>query len=100
VAAGKTDLFGLDRLQDKGHALAAPSTLNRLELSHRKSTRYHKLRHDPIQVRDTLLKMAIRCLPKHRREIILDLDWMGHLVHGRPAGRHLSAYYDGYGYQP
>ncbi len=100
VAAGKTDPFGLDRLQDKGHALAAPSTLNRLELSNSKSTRYHKLSHDPIQVRDTLLKMAIRGLPKHRREIILDLDLMGHLVHGLQEGRHFSAYYDGYCYQP
>lgn len=100
VAAGKTDPFGLDRLRDKGHALAAPSTLNRLELSNSKSTRYHKLSHDPIQVRDTLLKLAIRGLPKHTREIILDLDLMGHLVHGLQEGRHFSAYYDGYCYQP
>jgi hypothetical protein len=44
--------------------------------------------------------MAIRCLPKHSREIILDLDLMGHLVHGLQEGRHFSAYYDGYCYQP
>ena len=100
VAAGKTDPFGMDRLQDKGHALAAPSTLNRLELSNSKSTRYHKLSHDPLQVRDTLLKLAVRCLPKHSKEIILDLDLMGHLVHGLQEGRHFSAYYDGYCYQP
>ena len=100
VAAGKTDPFGLDRLRDKGHALAAPSTLNRLELSNSKSTRYHKLSHDPLKVRDAVLKLAVRCLPKQTREIILDLDLMGHLVHGLQEGRHFSAYYDGYCYQP
>ena len=47
VAAGKTDPLGQDRLQDRGRALAAPSTLNRLELSNCKATRYHKLSHDP-----------------------------------------------------
>ena len=100
VAAGKVDPFGLDRLQDKGHTLAAPSTLNRLELSNNKSTRYHKLSHDPLQVRDALLKLAVRGLPKHAREIMLDLDAMGHLVHGLLEGRHFSAYYDGYCRQP
>ena len=100
VAAGKTDPFGMERLQDKGHALAAPSTLNRLELSNRKATRYHKLSHDPLQVRDALLKLAVRSLPKRAEEIILDLDLMGHRVHGLQEGRHFSAYYDGYCYQP
>lgn len=100
VAAGKTDPFGMDRLQDKGHALAAPSTLNRLELSNNKSTRYHKLGHDPLKVRAALLKLSVRCLPKHAREIVLDLDLMGHLIHGLQEGRHFSGYYDGYCYQP
>lgn len=100
VAAGKVDPFGMDRLQDKGHALAGPSTLNRLELSNAKTTRYHKLRHDPLAVRDALLTLAVRCLPKDASEIVLDLDGMGHLVHGLQEGRHFSAYYDGYCYQP
>ena len=100
VAAGKKDPLGLDRLQDKGHALAAPSTLNRLEISNTKHTRYHKLTHDPLKVRDALLEMGVRCLPKDAREIILVLDLMGHLVHGLQEGRHFSKYYDGYFYQP
>lgn len=100
VAAGKKDPLGLNRFQDKGHALAAPSTLNRLEISNTKNTRYHKLTHDPLKVRDALLEMAVRCLPKDAREIILDLDLMGHLVHGMQEGRHFSKYYDGYCYQP
>jgi Transposase DDE domain group 1 len=100
VAAGKLDPLGEDRLQDQGHALAAPSTLNRLELSNNKSTRYHKIAHDPEKIKNALLTMALRCLPKRATEIILDLDCMGHLVHGLQEGRHFSAYYDGYCYQP
>lgn len=100
VAAGKGDPLGLDRLQDKGHALASPSTLNRLELSNNKTTRYHKLSHDPRKIEACLLKMSVRSLPKHATELILDLDSMGHLIHGLQEGRHFNAYYDGYCYQP
>lgn len=100
VAAGKVDPLGEERRQAKGHALAAPSTLNRLELSNCKSTRYHKLSHDPIKVRDAVLELGLRCLPKDADELVLDLDLMGHLVHGLQEGRHFSAYYDGYCYQP
>ncbi len=100
VAAGKVDPLGLDRLQDKGHALAAPSTLNRLELSNNKTTRYHKISHDPVKIEQTLLRLAVRSLPKKAAQIVLDLDGMGHLLHGLQEGRHFSAYYDGYCYQP
>jgi len=36
---------------------------------------------------------GVRCLPKHAKEIVLDLDSMGHLVHGLQEGRHFSGYY-------
>ncbi len=65
VAAGKIDPLGEDRLQNRGQALAAPSTLNRLELSNNKNTRYHKIAHDPEKIKNALLTMALRCLPKH-----------------------------------
>ena len=100
VGAGKTDPLGVDRLQDQGVALAAPSTLNRLELSNNKDTRYHKISHQPEEIEQLLLKLAVRGLRKHAEEIILDLDGMGHLVHGLQEGRHFSKYYDGYCYQP
>jgi hypothetical protein len=100
VVAGKTDPLGENRLQDKGHPLAAPSTLNRLELSNNKTDRYHKISHDPSKIEQTLLRTAVRCLPKHAQEIILDLDGMGHLLHGLQEGRHFNAYYNGYCYQP
>jgi hypothetical protein len=100
VAAGKSDPLGLERLQDKGIALASPSTLNRLELSNNKQTRCHKISHDAQKIEDVLLQAAARCLPKHAKEIILDLDLMGHLLHGTQEGRHFSKYYNGYCYQP
>lgn len=59
----KRDPLGQDRFnpQDRGIALAAPSTLNRLELSNNKHTRCHKLPHDPRQVENCLLTMGVRC---------------------------------------
>jgi hypothetical protein len=102
VACGKTDPLGEHRFlpQHRGIALAAPSTLNRLELSNNKTTRCHKLPHDPAKVEACLLKMGTRCLPKHAREVIVDLDAMGHRLHGFQEGRRFNAYYDDYCYLP
>jgi hypothetical protein len=102
VACGKTDPLGEQRVlpQHRGIALAAPSTLNRLELSNNKDTRCHKLPHDPAKIEACLLKMGARCLPKHAREIVLDLDAMGHRLHGFQEGRRFNAYYDDYCYLP
>src|SRR5258707_2939250 len=102
VACGKTDPLGEQRLfpQHRGIALASPSTLNRLELSNNKDTRCHKVPHDPAKIEACLLKMGVRCLPKHAKEIVLDLDAMGHRLHGFQEGRHFSAYYGDYCYLP
>jgi len=102
VACDKTDPLGQDRFfaNHRGAALAAPATLNRLELSNNQRTRCHKLPHDPRQVEACLLKLGVRCLPKYAREIVVDLDAMGHLLHGTQEGRHFSAYYGDYCYLP
>lgn len=102
VACEKRDPLGQDRTLPKhrGVALAAPSTLNRLELSNNKNTRAHKLPHDPKKIEACLLTMAVRCLPKDARELIIDLDAMGHLLHGLQEGRHFQAYYGDYCYLP
>jgi hypothetical protein len=102
VACDKEDPLGLTRLNPfhRGMALAGPSTLNRLELSNNRDTRCHKLPHDPAQIEACLLQMGVRCLPKHAEEIVLDLDAMGHLLHGEQEGRHYSAYYGDYCYLP
>jgi hypothetical protein len=102
TACDKVDPLGLDRLNPafRGAALAAPATLNRLELSNNKTTRCHKLAHEPAAIEACLLTMGVRCLPKHAQEVVLDLDAMGHLLHGAQEGRHFSGYYDGYCYLP
>ena len=102
AACEKTDPLGEERLlpQHRGIALASPSTLNRLELSNNKNSRCHKLPHDPAKIEACLLKMGVRCLPKHAPEVVLDLDAMGHRLHGFQEGRHFNAYYDDYCYLP
>jgi hypothetical protein len=100
TACGKKDPLGNDRPFHPGAALAAPSTLNRLELSNNKNRRCHKIPHDPQKIQALLLEMGGRCLPKHAEEIVIDLDAMGHRVHGQQEGRHFSAYYDDYVYLP
>jgi hypothetical protein len=100
TACGKQDPLGEERILHPGAALAAPATLNRLELSNNKNTRCHKLPHDPKKIEGLLVEMGARCLPKHAVEIVIDLDAMGHRLHGLQEGRHFNAYYDDYVYLP
>ncbi len=102
AACEKLDPLGQDRFNPahRGIALAGASTLNRLELSNNKSTRGHKLWHDPSRIEGCLLQMGVRCLPKRAEEIVVDLDAMGHRLHGMQEGRHYRAYYDEYCYLP
>jgi hypothetical protein len=102
VACEKTDPLGGDRKlpQFRDAALAGPSTLNRLELSNHKSSRCHKLLHDPAQIQATLLKLGVRCLPKGAGEVVLDLDATGTLLHGEQEGRFFNGYYGDYCYLP
>jgi hypothetical protein len=100
VACEKRDPNGMDRLHQKGVALAASSTLNRLELSNNKTTRYHKLSHDPQGVQSCLLEMGVNCLPRRAREVVLDIDAMGYVLHGLQEGRHFRANFNNYCYMP
>ena len=102
VACEKHDPLGLDRVhpEHRGVALAGASTLNRLELSNNIESRAHKIAHDPAKIEACLLEMGVRCLPKYAREVVLDLDAMGHRIHGMQEGRHFNAYYDDYCYLP
>jgi hypothetical protein len=101
-ACNKADPLGQDRFNPahRGIALAGASTLNRLELSNNKHTRCHKLPHDPAKIEACLLRMGVRCLPKHAKEVVVDLDAMGHRLHGMQEGRLFNAYYDDYCYLP
>ena len=102
VACDKADPLGRDRWHPAaaGVALAGSATLNRLELGNHRQDRTHKITHDPAQIEAALLELGVRCLDKHARELIVDLDAMGHRVHGLQEGRHFNAYYDGYCYLP
>jgi hypothetical protein len=102
TACDKRDPLGMDRFNpaDRGIALAGASTLNRLELSNNRNSRCHKLPHDPAKIEACLLKMGVRCLPKHAVEVVVDLDAMGHLLHGTQEGRHFNALYGSYCYLP
>jgi hypothetical protein len=102
TACNKLDPLGEDRFNPahRGVALAGASTLNRLELSNNKSTRCHKVPHDPKKIAACLLQMGVRCLPKHSGEVVVDLDAMGHRLHGLQEGRRFNAYYDDYCYLP
>jgi Transposase DDE domain group 1 len=102
AACNKADPLGEDRFNPahRGIALAGVSTLNRLELSNNQKSRCHKLPHDPAQIEACLLQMGARCLPKHAVEVVVDLDAMGHRLHGLQEGRRFNAYYDDYCYLP
>jgi hypothetical protein len=102
VACDKADPLGQDRVfaDNRGAALAAPATLNRLELSNNQRTRCHKLPHHPQKIEACLLTLGVRCLTKHARELVVDLDAMGHLLHGTQEGRYFNAYYGDYCYLP
>lgn len=102
AACNKTDVLGQYRFNPdhRGVALAGASTLNRMELSNNKNSRCHKLPHFPAKIEACLLKAGVRCLPRSAREVVVDLDAMGHLLHGLQEGRHFNAYYDDYCYLP
>lgn len=101
VCAGKADPLGTERAErDRGNALAAPSTLNRLELGNEKQSRGHKISHDPAAIQALLLRSGVRCLPRDLREVILDFDASDHPLHGRQEGRFFHGYYGNYCYLP
>lgn len=98
VACEKTKVGRPDDPQSQ--RLAGASTLNRLERSNSQSSRAHKLPHDPAKIQNWLLEVGMRCLPKRAKRIVVDLDSMGHHLHGLQEGARFNAYYDGYCYVP
>lgn len=80
--------------------LAGKSTLNRLELSRAKPSRYHRISHDTNAIEALFIDLF---LDAHRRpptQITLDLDATDDPVHGHQEGRFFHGYYDGYCYLP
>jgi hypothetical protein len=101
VAVGKEDPLGMNRApQDQGKALASASTLNRLELGNNKNSRCHKISADHPAIEDNLVRMGVRCVPKHCREVVIDLDASDDPLHGHQEGRFFHGFYGSYCYLP
>lgn len=103
LAAEKIDPLGMNRRldTDKGRALAAPATLQRMEsaVDHPHS-RYHKIGACIGKMRTYLLQSAVRTLHKGAKEVIVDLDATDARLHGHQAGRFFHGYYGDYCYLP
>jgi hypothetical protein len=103
LLAGKAEVLGEDRLceGDKGKALAAHSTLNRLELGALGGdARYKKIIAKPQEIEALLVEEGVKAIPRKSREIILDFDATDDPLHGSQQGAFFHGYYRHYCYLP
>jgi hypothetical protein len=80
--------------------VAGKSTLNRLELSKLEPTRYHKISHNPVAIRNVFVEVFLEAHARAPKQIILDLDATDDPLHGEQEGRFFHGYYDCYCYLP
>jgi hypothetical protein len=80
--------------------VAGKSTLNRLELSKLEPTRYHKISHNPVAIKNLLVDVFLESRARPPRQIVLDLDATDDPLHGMQEGRFFHGYYDCYCYLP
>ena len=103
LAANKLDPLGATRRNkaDRGQALAAPATLQRMETAvDHAGSRYHKLAAQPALMRELLLRQGVRTLDKDARTVIVDFDATDARLHGAQEGRFFHGYYGDYCYLP
>ena len=103
LAVDKADLLGQQRAHpdQQGKPLASAPTLNRLEITNtHPDSRYHKIVADHDAIERLLLQRGAMTLPKETREVVVDLDATGSLVHGMQEGRFFQGYYGDYCYLP
>ena len=103
LTVGKSDLLGAKRREpnDRGKALAASATLNRLELAAEKpDARYRKIVAHPEKIEALLLEQGIKSIPRRAREIVLDFDATDDPLHGDQEGAYYHGYYKNYCYLP
>lgn len=103
LMAGKADVLGEDRLSeaDKGKALAAHSTLNRMELGAQGGDgRYKKILARSGEIEALLIQEGVKAIPRRSREIVLDLDATDDPLHGAQEGAFFHGYYRSYCYLP
>ena len=80
--------------------VAGKSTLNRLELSRDRPTKYAGIAHDPAAVEGLFVDLFLDAHAKAPKQIPLDLDATDDPLHGEQEGQLFHAYYDCYGYLP
>src|SRR5258708_8987203 len=95
VLAGK-----LEARREDYAPVAGKSTLNRLELSKLAPTRYHKISHNPMAIKNLLVDLFVEAHARPPRQIVLDLDATDDPLHGEQEGRVFHGYYDCYCYLP
>ncbi|MGH7802979.1 MAG: IS1380 family transposase [Candidatus Binatia bacterium] len=105
VAVGKSDPIGAQRKRerDRGHALAAHATLNRLELTPAEadsSSRYQKIVYDEEAIENLFVEAFLRAHRRPPERIILDLDASDDPIHGEQEGRFFHGFYGSYCYLP
>ena len=81
-------------------AVAGKSTLNRLELSGPRATRYHKIGHDEAAIERLFVDLFVESRAEAPQEVILDFDATDDPLHGEQEGRFFHGYYDCYCYLP
>src|SRR6202035_2484803 len=67
--------------------VAGKSTLNRLELSKLEPTRYHKISHNPVAIKNLMVDLFLEAHKQPPKQIILDLDATDDPLHGEQEGR-------------
>jgi hypothetical protein len=80
--------------------VAGKSTLNRLELSRREPTKYHKISHDAAAIERLPVELFLEAHDRPPEEIVLDLDATDDPLHGEQEGRFFHGYYGNYCYLP
>lgn len=105
VLSDKPDPSGAERSRqrDKGKALAGKSTLNRLELTDKKSNgthRYKKIAANCEAIDELMISLFIESYPTRPEEIVLDVDATDDPLHGHQEGRFFHGYYGHYCYLP
>ena len=102
TGVGKEDPLGAERVheKDRGKALAAPCTLNRMELSADRVDSQHKLPCNAQKLEALILQFGVETLDRNSKEIVLDFDATDDLLHGHQEGAFFNRYYKGYCYLP
>lgn len=103
LLAGKTDITGEKRVrkEDRGKALAAHATLNRLELGACGGDgRYKKILAQADKIETLLISEGVKAIPIESKEVVLDFDATDDPLHGRQQGAYFHGYYKSYCYLP